>query len=75
MGDVKDLRDKLHQYIDVADEEKLKAIYILLEGEIEWHYTSQEIEMLHKRRENHLKGNSKSYGAEESINEVRKKKK
>ncbi len=29
------LRDKLHHYIDVADEQKLQAIYVLLENEID----------------------------------------
>ena len=30
MGIPLSLRDKLHQYIDVADEQKLQAIYTLL---------------------------------------------
>lgn len=75
MNSAKSLRDKLHHYIDVADEQKLQAIYVLLENEIDWHYTAEEIAILHQRRENHLKGISKSYGVEESLNAVRKQKK
>jgi hypothetical protein len=70
MNTAKSLRDKLHQYIDVADEQKLQAIYVLLENEIDWHYTSADIAMLHQRRENHINGNSKSYGVEESIDNL-----
>ena len=75
MNTATSLRDKLHQYIDVADEQKLQAIYVLLEDEIDWNYTSEEIGMLHQRRENHLKGVSKSYAVEESLKAVRQQKK
>ena len=61
------VRDKLHQYIDVADEQKLQAIYTLLEDEINWSYTKEDIELFHQRRQNHLDGTSKSYTAAESI--------
>ena len=69
------LRDKLHQYIDVADEQKLQAIYTLLEDEISWSYTTEEIGMFHQRRQNHLNGTSKSYTVEESLNATRQQKK
>ena len=69
------LRNKLHQYIDVADEQKLQAIYILLENEIEWHYTQEEIDLFHQRRENHIKGISKSYTVDESLEAIRQLKK
>jgi hypothetical protein len=75
MSAEKTLRDKLHQYIDVADKQKLQALYILLENDIDWHLTSEEIKSLHQRRENHLKGLSKSYSVDESMKAVRKQKK
>lgn len=75
MGTPLSLRDKLHQYIDVADEQKLQAIYTLLEDEINWRYTAEEIDVFHQRRENHLKGISKSYTTEESLKETRLQKK
>ena len=74
MGTPLSIRDKLHQYIDVADEQKLQAIYTLLEDEIDWNYTTEEIAMFHKRRENHLNGTSKSYSTEESLNAARQEK-
>jgi hypothetical protein len=75
MDTAKSLRDKLHQYIDAADEQKLQALYILLENEIDWQYTNEEIQILHQRREDHLKGISKSYSVDESIEAIRKQKK
>jgi hypothetical protein len=71
MGLPLSLRDKLHQYIDVADEQKLQAIYTLLEDEINWSYTKEDIEQFHQRRQNHLDGISKSYTTEESLNAAR----
>ena len=69
------VKDKLHQYIDVADEQKLQAIYTLLEDEINWTYTKDDIELFHQRRQNHLDGTSKSYTAAESLNAARQQKK
>ncbi|WP_332732655.1 hypothetical protein [Flavihumibacter sp.] len=65
------LRDKLHHYIDVADEQKLQAIYVLLENEIDWSYTSKDIALLHHRRQQHLQGLSKSFTIEESLEAIR----
>jgi hypothetical protein len=75
MGIPLSLRDKLHQYIDVADEQKLQAIYTLLEDEINRSYTKEDIEQFHQRRQNHLNGTSQSYTAEESMNAARQQKK
>ena len=70
-----EVKDKLHQYIDVADEQKLQAIYTLLEDEINWSYTKEDIELFHQRRQKHLDGTSKSYTAAESLNAARQQKK
>lgn len=75
MDTASSLRDKLHQYIDVADEQKLQAIYVLLEDDIEWRYSADEIALLHQRRQNHLQGISTSYTVEASLDAVRKQKK
>lgn len=71
MGTPLSLKDKLHQYIEVADEQKLQALYVLLEDEINWGFTTEEIGIFHQRRENHLNRTSKSYSAEESLNIAR----
>ena len=69
------LREKLHHYIDVADEQKLQAIYVLLEEEIDWQYTAKDIAEFHRRRQQHLAGLSKSFTVEESLNAIRQQKK
>jgi hypothetical protein len=67
------MRNKLHHYIDVADEKKLQAIYIILEDEIEGEYffTQDEIKMFYDRRQKYLNGESKAYTVEEALNLVR----
>ena len=71
------LRNKLHEYIDRADERKLSAIYVLIEDELEdkFTYSNETISMLHERRVNHVNGISKSYAAEESMEIIRRQKK
>lgn len=71
------IKEKLHHYIDVADEEKLQAIYTILEHEIEseYTYTQDEIKMFYDRRQKHLNGESKSYTVEEALNLVRQNRK
>lgn len=69
------LREKLHTYINEADEKKLEAIYTILENEIEeekYSFSSAEVSIFHKRRKNHLAGKSKSFSVEETISLVRK---
>ena len=67
------IKQKLHHYIDVADEKKLQAIYTILEDEIEgkYFYTPDEIKMFYDRRQKHLNGESKSYTVAETLNQVR----
>ena len=74
---VSTLRKKLHEYIDTADERHLEAIFVLVEKEIEtaYSYDKETIDMLHKRRENHLNDTSVSYSLEESLKKVRARKK
>ena len=71
------IRKKLHDYIDSADEAKLKAMYIVLQTDIEQNqgYSDALISKLHKRRDNHLKGLSKSYSVTETLAYARGKRK
>jgi len=71
------LKQKLHHYIDIADEKKLQAIYTILEDEIEgdYFYSQEEIKEFYDRRQKHLSGESKSYTVEEALNLVRQNRK
>jgi len=72
-----DIKQKLHHYIDTADEKKLQAIYTILEDEIEgeFFYNQDEIKQFYERREKHLTGISKSYSVEEAHNSIRQNRK
>jgi hypothetical protein len=73
------LRERLHEYINAADEPHLSAIYLLVEDNIPpadgEKYDEATLAMFYERRESHLKGLSKSYSAEEAMNIVRQHKK
>ena len=70
------LRDKLHQFINSAEERKIEALYVMFEEEIEikatdeFTLTAKEIEDLDKQRENYLSGKSKTYNWEEVETEL-----
>lgn len=70
------LRDKLHQFIDNAEERKIQALYVMFEEEIEinaineFKLTDKEIEGLEKQRENYLAGKSKMYDWQEVENDL-----
>ena len=70
------LREKLIDYINVADEQHLNAIFTLVEDSIPETsndiYDKEMMGMLYARRENHKNGASKSYSVEESFNLVTK---
>jgi hypothetical protein len=68
------IKEKLHHYIDTADEKKLQAIYTILEDEIEgeYFYTQDEIKMFYDRRAKHLSRESKSYSVDEAHELIRK---
>ena len=65
------LKEKLHMYIETADEQKLEAIYTLLKDEINKGYSQEEIELFHQRRKNYLKEPGESYSAINSLNIIR----
>jgi len=72
------LRERLHEYIDNADERHLAAIYTLVEDQIQPVqadiYDEQTMAMLYQRREDHRNGHSKSYTVEEAFEIVRSRK-
>ena len=53
------IRDQLHQYLEVANDEKLKAIYVMLEDsikELNVEYSEEDKEELDRRVQYYLKG-------------------
>ncbi len=55
------IRQRLHQYIETAEEKKIKAIFTLFEEEIrqqEWEYSDQFKKDLDKRFTQYKKGTS-----------------
>lgn len=71
------LRQQLHQYIETTDDKKIEALFTLLEADIECRpiYSAEELEMLHKRAEKYIAGNTKTYTVDESLNKIRQQKK
>lgn len=59
------IRSRLLSYLADADDKKVKAIYTLLEKDIEeketFSLTDEQLEILDRERELHLSGKTKSY--------------
>ncbi len=72
------IRKKLHEYLDTADDKKIKAMYTLLESEIEEHtYSDEFIATLEDKYEVYkTTGKANLISAEESkkrVNDILKK--
>jgi hypothetical protein len=65
-----ELREKLHHYIENAEEKKLQAIFSMVEDEIKETYSFWDdedfIAVLHEREQAYLNGTSKVYTVAES---------
>lgn len=70
-----DIRQKLHHYIETAQNKKVKAIFAIVEDEIEEtydHWNDEAFVAELKRREtSYLKGTSKTYTLEQSFSKAR----
>lgn len=63
------LRQKLHSYLEVADDKKVKAIYAIMESDIEQsgvEYTEELKAELNNRYADYKNGKAKPVGAGES---------
>jgi hypothetical protein len=64
------IRNRLISYLADADDNKVKAVYTLLEKEIEdkqaFSLSSEQLLILDRERELHLSGESKSYNRSEA---------
>ena len=70
--EVAESRKILHQYIDTLDEAKLDEVFKIIEEDIAWQYSAEDIAMFYHRRISYMNGESKNYTMEESINGIRK---
>lgn len=70
-----EIREKLHLYIDAADDRKVEAMYTMVEDEIEGNYDHWDdedfVEEMTNRENSYLDGTMKTYTLEESINRAK----
>ncbi|WP_343522704.1 hypothetical protein [Pedobacter sp.] len=69
------IRQRLITYLSDAEDNKIRAIYTLLEKEIEgeqsFSLTEEHLEILDRERELHLSGQTKSYSKEDSFDIIK----
>ena len=68
------IRQKLHSYLEVANDRKIKAIYAIMENEIEQsvlEYTDEVKNELDKRYAEYKSGKSKTISSEESTKRIK----
>lgn len=61
------IRQKLHNYLEAADDKKIKALYTIIEEDVEQYeveYTEELKAELDRRRKNYQSGKSKAISAE-----------
>ena len=73
------IRKKLKSYVDDIDDKKAKALYTLLESDIEetassFSFTKEQLNILDEEHTLHLSGKTKSYTWEEAKEIIRGKK-
>ncbi len=70
-----DIRQKLHHYIETAQDKKVKAIYAMVEDEIQetYDYWNDEefLSELRRRQESYISGQAKTYTVSETMREIK----
>jgi len=74
--DTIDLRQKLHHYIETAEDKKVRAIFTMVEDEIEETHSHWEDESfvaeLRRREKAYIEGESTAYGLEQTIGRAKR---
>lgn len=73
--DTTTIRKQLHDYLEIADDKKIKAIYLMVEDEIKGshiEYNNELKEELDLRYETYKKGTTKLVSASESKKRINK---
>lgn len=69
------IRQRLITYLSDAEDNKIKAIYTLLEKEIEdersFTLSKEHLEILDRERELHINGKTKSYSKQDSFDIIK----
>ena len=67
------VKEKLHDYIDHADDKKIKSLYTMLQSDIEQDFelTDSDMKELDSRWEDYLSGKTKSYTLEEAMDKLK----
>jgi len=72
------IRQRLITYLSDAEDNKIKALYTLLENDIvaesSFSISEEHLDILDRERELHLKGLTKSYSKEDSFEMIRSQK-
>jgi len=72
------IRNKIKTYVDDVDDKKVKALYLLLENDIQenssFSLTREQLTILDEEHKLHLSGKTKSYSWEEAKEIIRGKK-
>jgi len=66
---IAEIKQQLHDYIDTAEDKKLKAIYTLLEDDIseDYQFSEDQKKELDRRYNNYQNGIGKTYTWEETL--------
>lgn len=69
---IAEIKQQLHEYIDVANDKDVADIYSFIESRTSnASYSPEELSEFYKRRDNFLSGKSKGYSVEEVHNYIR----
>lgn len=71
------IRQRLHSYLETADEKKVKAIYTMVEDEINQQHgfvlSEEQVALLDEERAEHVNGTSISYSWDKAKGIIRSK--